>query len=134
MKDLFGNEMEEKTEKKNGVYLTSYHSMTKTLIKNGIVPISISVGKFKAMDSMQKKYLPLAPTWAMLKSNYSWDDYKRVILSKLTPEQVIKDLEELSEGKPFALLCFEKNEQECHRSVAAEWLRDAGIEIREFVK
>lgn len=135
MKDLFGNEMEEKEEKKNtGSCFTSYHAMTKTLIKEGIVPISISVGKFKAMDSLQKKYIALAPTWAMLKANYSWDDYRKLILSKLTPEQVMNDLKRISEGKPFAILCFEKNDSECHRSIAAEWLRSSGFEIKEFVK
>lgn len=136
MKDLFGNGMEEeKTEKKNECkYYTSYHSNTKTLIKAGIVPISISVGKFKTCDSLQKKYLPLAPTWAMLKANYSWDDYKKNILSKLDQAKVLKDLEALAEGKPFAILCFEKDESTCHRSIAAEWFRSSGIEIKEFVK
>lgn len=43
----------------------------------------------------------------------------------LAMQQVIA----LSEGVPLALLCAEKNWRNCHRGLAADWLKARGIEV-----
>jgi len=49
--------------------------------------------------------------------------YKKHVLSKLTPEEVIRDLEMLvPDQEEVILLCFEKDIDTCHRRFAAKWL------------
>ncbi len=53
--------------------------------------------------------------------------YYSEVLSKLDPEDVLKDLD----GK--ILLCYESENQFCHRFLVADWLEQKlGIEIKEI--
>lgn len=55
------------------------------------------------------------------------DEFTQAYLARLNGAGVEKIAAELKEiaitygGKPLALLCFEKQQSECHRSVFAEW-------------
>ena len=54
-------------------------------------------------------------------------------LERLDPEKVLNDLETMSRGKDVVLVCFEKDNTHCHRSLCAKWLRDnLGICAREL--
>lgn len=78
-------------------------------------------------------YKPLAPSWQLVRikdENEYTIRYKQEVLSKLSQEQVIKDL-----GEDAILLCWEKPEDFCHRRLVAEWLEEKlGIEVPELEK
>lgn len=114
---------------------TSYFAMKATLESEGITPVSISRWKPKWYEGLE--YKKIAPLAFMLKGEYSQDEYikfyERFVLSKLDVNEVLEDLENLGEGKPIALLCYEKPEDFCHRHLFAEWmLEQTGWEIPEF--
>lgn len=58
--------------------------------------------------------------------------YIEKILSKLIPDEVVKELLEKSGGKDIVLLCFEVPDDVCHRHWAATWLTQGGYEVREY--
>lgn len=108
---------------------TSYYGMLGKLKAEGIVPIAISVGKPKgwAGESIDS----LAPTWAMLKMGPS--DYERAynaILDHNDPREIVQNH---VMGRDVALLCWERDINDCHRKMVGEWLREAGYECEEFV-
>ena len=117
---------------------TSYFANVRNL-PEGIVPISICG---KAPDGWKGiEYRRLAPKWWFFKEwkeNHDNDFYIRnfnaEVLDKLNPTEVWKKLSELSDGKPFALICYEKPGDFCHRHLVAEWLGENGYEIEEWKK
>lgn len=48
------------------------------------------------------------------------EEYYRLVLNKLDPMQVWKDLSKF--GDNITLLCYEKPDDFCHRHIAREWL------------
>jgi len=114
---------------------TSYFAKATELLNNGIVPISIAVGPPKWWRHLE--YKSLAPTWYMVKTNIGREKYIEEyskILSALDPCNVLIELDRLAEGNDFALLCWEKPTDFCHRHLCAEWLMDGtGCEIKEYV-
>lgn len=108
--------------------------MVRSLEKAGIEPIAISRGKPKGFAG--RSYDRLAPTWAMLRMNDSdYDAAYEDILAKNDPEQFVHSLiAGMNEKHPkgVALLCWEKDINECHRKRVGEWLRTAGYEVEEF--
>jgi hypothetical protein len=101
----------------------------------GIIPISIAQFSPRWFNGLQYKALaPYANMLKMDRGKYEPLFYK--ILSALDPNTVLKELESLAGGKPFALLCYEKEcdtvEQWCHRSMVALWFINAGYEVEEF--
>lgn len=75
------------------------------------------------------------------KSDGNWNNfasrYKEETLKKLRPIDTIQEIKEMIGqvhlGKDIILLCYEKNSNECHRSLVAEWLTDNGILTKELV-
>lgn len=90
--------------------------------------VSISVGSPKSY--LGRHIRGLKPTWFMVK-NLTGDAYKQLYLQKLerNREMILASLEE-----GMILLCWEKNPAECHRSIAAEWLIEQGLEVEELQK
>jgi len=41
----------------------------------------------------------------------------------------VERLVEMSKGTRIALLCYERDESECHRSVLSERLREEGVRV-----
>ena len=82
--------------------------------------------------------IPSAIILTEWKENHDNDFYIRnfnaEVLDKLNPTEVWKKLSELSDGKPFALICYEKPGDFCHRHLVAEWLERQGYEIDEWKK
>ena len=82
----------------------------------------ISIARFSRYF-VGEKMLNLAPSPEMLKMNYK--DYLanfRPILTKLNPNDILKEIESLSENKDVVLCCFEKAEDFCHRHLVSAWL------------
>ena len=110
--------------------LTSYFA------KSAKHPGAVSIARFPPKWYTGARYLPLAPEPEMLRIG-DWDEYKKryrdEILSVLDPDQVLRDLEKLGEGRDIVLLCFEKDRTHCHRGLVAEWfLEKKGIRIPEL--
>ena len=103
-----------------------------------LVPIGIagiSPPEFKGLE-----YKRLAPK-RFIYDNYiqSGDeekyskDYFQFVLDRLNPEQVIKELNNLSGGKDVVLLCYEKPYKFCHRHLVAKWFKtELNIEVEEL--
>ena len=86
--------------------------------------ISVSVGNPKyAVPYHIKDAYTLKPYGIVWK--YEGEEYKRRYFDRLERQGVKKireEIERLSEGKDrVLLLCHEKNENECHRRLFAEW-------------
>ena len=106
---------------------TSYYGQLKNLVRDGIEPIAISRSQPKGFAG--QKRLDLAPTWAMLKMND--DDYDAAYEKILGRIDVNRFIEEYK-GRNVALLCWEKDINDCHRKRVGEWLREADCEVEEY--
>lgn len=112
---------------------TGYHAKNKLYEANGLMTVSISIGAPRHYKPMLT-YGILCPTWAMVKANYTEQEYFDKILKKLSAAEVKKDLELFAKGKDIVLLCYEKNPLECHRSFVSNWFKRNGIECKEYEK
>jgi hypothetical protein len=104
---------------------TSYFSNPR-LKKTTKRKVSIAIGVPKNWQG--DRDLRLAPSWAMLRM--SSEDYYRIfarMLAKLNPHEIAKQYDDC------ILLCWEKDDMECHRSYVARWLRDAGYQVQEYI-
>lgn len=112
------------------MYYTSYYGNLKKLGK--IIPIGISrsVPRFVQV----KRCMALAPSWELMKApEEEYEPLYKELLSRLNPFQVLEQIERMADRKPFALLCYEKPNEFCHRHLVAKWLEDStGIQICEF--
>ena len=105
---------------------TSYFAVLRRIPEH-IVPVSICL---KAPDWFTgTQYKTLAPTSSILYQQKSNPDESRYIsrfnseiLGVLNREHVVKELENLSDGKDVVLLCYEKPTSFCHRYLIANWL------------
>lgn len=106
---------------------TSYFGMSKKLIENGIEPIAISRSVPKNFAG--RRILSLAPTWAMLRmSDEEYDENYKKILQNNDIDAIVDSFN----GTDVALLCWEKDVNDCHRKQVAEWLIEHGYEVKEF--
>ena len=85
------------------------------------------------------EYKKLAPKWAFFKEwkeNHDNDFYIRCfeeqVLSKLNPNKVLEDLDNLAGKGDKALVCYEKVGEFCHRHLVSAWFRENGIDIIEY--
>lgn len=117
---------------------TSYFA-NEIKLPEGVIPISIC-GKapfyWKGLE-----YKKLAPKYWFFKewkknhdNNYYIENFQKYVLDKLNPDEVWKELNLLTDGKPFALMCYEHPDDFCHRHLVSAWLRQAGYEIEECPK
>ncbi len=110
---------------------TTYFAHVKDIDINKVMPIAIC-GKAVSGWSYPE-YKLLAPSWDI------YDEYKnrggtpekyterflKERLSVLDKESVLKNLEELADGREeIALVCYEKPGDFCHRHIVADWLGD----------
>ena len=116
---------------------TSYYANVKRLPRE-VVPISIAG---KAPDGWKGlEYKKLAPKWWFFKewkknhdNDYYIRNFKKEVLDKLDPNAIWKELRKLSNGSSFALICYEKPGDFCHRHLVADWFKKNGYKIEEFV-
>lgn len=80
-----------------------------------------------------KRFLPLAPTRAMLKmSSATYQFHYEQILAKLNPQQTFDELQAMVSGEPI-LLCFEPPGKLCHRLYVSRWFRETiGVNVPEW--
>lgn len=112
---------------------TGYFGKLKKYTEEGLFPIAIAMYLPEWYHGSQ--YMPLAPHKYMLSKNMPVSvfdrEYKQHVLQKLSPEQVIRQLDFLSKGKDVVLLCYEKLQRDCHRGLVAEWLIKNGYDVQE---
>ena len=107
--------------------------------------VSISGDKGRSVGFEGNSYTKLAPKkefWKIWHDNigkiseeenneYYMREYYKQVLSKLDANTVYSELNEF--GKNVVLLCFEENNEFCHRQLVATWLeRELGIAIPEI--
>lgn len=113
---------------------TSYFGNYKKLQSANIQMLCVSLGKPKFVNCPQLKNL--CPTGYMLSSSCSHETYLELynkILQKQNAEDVIRQIESLSNGKDVALCCYEKPSEFCHRHLIAEWLtKNSNLIVEEF--
>ena len=120
------------------MYFTSYFANFGK-IPIGVIPVAICG---KAPDWWRKlQYKKLAPSWSIW-SEWKYDHhnndiytarFNNEILANLDVNIVMRQLLELTEGKPFCLMCYEKPGDFCHRHLVADWMKSAGINIEEYM-
>lgn len=111
---------------------TSYWGNAKRLAKEGVEPVAICRGKPKWFRG--KAYDTLAPTWQMMRMPLDefWKSYREMV-ERLDAKRVAEELESLCDGsKSIALMCYERNPEECHRHVVSEWMTESGITVVEW--
>ena len=111
---------------------TSYFGKTSKL-KN-IIPISIA--RYSPYWYKGKTFQELAPSENILNKYHngqiSKTQYDSLYFKELNLKdkaQILEQLEAISGGQDVALVCYEKEQIRCHRSVTARWLG-----IGEFVE
>lgn len=116
---------------------TSYFAKIKELERNGITPISICAKAPNWYAGLQ--YKKLAPKydffmkWKQTHDNeYYIKCFNEQVLSKLEPMHVYQELCSLTNTDKFALICYEKPLDFCHRHLVADWLNDYGFNIKEW--
>lgn len=109
---------------------TTYFANIKNL-PNHIIPISIA--KYPPKGYKGLEYKKLAPSTKAL-FDYKYDrnagEYKRIyyeeILNKLDCHEVVRELNNMTNGCDAALVCYESPSDFCHRHVVSEWLNMNG--------
>lgn len=117
---------------------TSYFGNMRNLPKD-IVPIAVSA--FVPKGFIGIRLTSLAPTTSLLEKYKRGDgmsfalyqqEYKSLILDAQNADNLIARILRLSQGKDVALLCYEKDPLECHRSILAQWLTQHGYNTTEY--
>lgn len=118
------------------IIYTSYFGKLKQLPKY-IVPIAIcgkSPDWYKGLE-----FKLLAPKYWFFqewKKNHDNEMYiecfNREILNKLHPYGTVLRLKQLANSEDFALICYEKPGDFCHRHLVSRWLNEGGYPTEEF--
>lgn len=108
---------------------------------DGLYPVSIAG---KCPDWYHgAEYKKLAPKWSFFSkwkngshkgdNDYYIKNFYELVLDKLDPEQVIKELEGFTgvSSDKIILLCYEKPGDFCHRHLVADWLNNYREEKRD---
>ena len=124
---------------------TTYFAKLKKLPSDVVpVPISNSIPGVDRENTSYyslsaNKYQKLVPPWYVVKAykengdqEQYIKDYKRLILDRLNPEDVVEHLKNIAGYNDVALVCYEKSGDFCHRNIVAEWLRNAGYDVEEW--
>lgn len=119
----------------------SYFAKLKELERYNIIPISISAKAPEWYKGLQ--YKKLAPKyeffmeWKKNQDNeYYIEHFQKEILDKLDAANVIQELLYMIPNwydiKDFALVCYEKPSDFCHRHLVAKWLSKNGFNCEEW--
>ena len=121
---------------------TTYFAKLKKLPED-VVPIAICAKPPAWFDGLC--YKQLAPKYGffmeykrMVENNdpnaedYYDTHYHKEVLNVLDADDVVSTLYALAEGKDFAMVCFEKDGDFCHRRLASNWLQRQGYRVEEF--
>lgn len=109
-----------------------------TALPAEFVCVGISRGTPRGHPGGYRRYKPLYPgSWFKSVSDQEYVRlYDAEVLAALDPSQVVRDLRRISEGRPVALLCFERpqtTDSWCHRSLVGKWLAaNLGTRVPEY--
>lgn len=130
------NEQKVLEVEKTFIDYTTYFANVRNLPKD-VVPISIAGKAPDGWNALQ--YKKLAPKlWFFKEWKESHDDesyvrnYKREVLDKLDADKVWRELKHMSHGAPFALVCYEKPGDFCHRHLVSDWMNRHEYTMEEF--
>ncbi len=122
---------------------TSYFAKLKKMEQSfpyGLCVVSIA-SKDPHPSFSNNKLSKLAPPWYVLKAykengdkEQYIKDYKRLVLDNLNPKEIYETLKNRAGYGDVVLVCYEKSGDFCHRHLVAEWLKDAGYEVEEWVE
>ncbi len=132
---------------------TSYFAQLRNIPQN-VIPISICAQVPKWYTGLQyKKIAPKYDFFMKWKENHDNDYYiecfNEQVLKPLVATDVVSELHRLipleikekmqapiwtNTDYHIALLCYEKPTDFCHRHLVAEWLRQNGIDCKEWEK
>ncbi len=113
----------------------SHFGKYKQLKAAGVAVVSIARFNPKWAKDLEGWCTSLAPTGDMIKLpvGEEYDRRFKEILAKRNPHTMYA---EISKRNPrhemVALCCYEKDWNECHRKLVAEWFTKAGYECSEF--
>lgn len=117
---------------------TTYFAKLKKLPDN-VVPIAICRWLPEQLRCTCFHYKELAPPVDIYTDYKHTGDtvqftnsYTERVLSKLDPHYIEQALRKWVGDRDFALVCYEKSSDFCHRHLVAEWLRKAGYVCEEF--
>ena len=117
------------------IYTTYFAKLNK--LPKDIVPIAIC-GKVPEWYT-GFRYKPLAPKYTFFMewkknrdNNYYIEHFNKEVLDKLDADEVVNDHLRLSNSRMFALVCYEKPAEFCHRHLVADWLINNGYACDEF--
>jgi len=107
------------------------------------IPSDIAVVSIcgKAPDWYQGiQYKKLAPRWGFFsewKKNHNnhfyVERFNQEVLAHFDAKQVYDELTAITGSRDIALVCYERPEQFCHRHLVANWFRENGFAIKEYV-
>lgn len=115
---------------------TTYFARVRQL-PSSIVPVAICLYPPDWWQGQTCRQLaPVQMIFQQYKASHDFEDFaQRYICTTLrstTFPYSQNYLERCSEGKDVALVCYEKNPFECHRSIVAEWFKYNGVEVEEW--
>jgi uncharacterized protein (DUF488 family) len=103
---------------------------TSNFIKAGHDENAVAISRGVPKWYKGRRYMKLAPSWNLIKepnAKVYTRRYYEEVLDKLDPRVVVEEI-----GENAILLCWEWDQEFCHRHIVADWLRDKlGIIIDE---
>ncbi len=116
---------------------TTYFAKVKDLPKE-VVPIAIC-GKSPNWwtGAEYKKLAPKINDFLKWKNDHDNElyivNYYNHVLCSLNTFDVVNDLIKIADGSDFALVCYEKKDDFCHRHIVRKWLKDfGGYMVKEY--
>jgi len=115
---------------------TTYFAKVKDLPED-IVPIAICGKSPDWWTGLE--YRKLAPRWWFFSkwkethdNNFYIENFQKEVLDRFDPHETWAKLKEKAGGKTFAMVCYEKPGDFCHRHLVADWFRKAGYSVEEY--
>lgn len=119
--------------------VTSYFANWRRLVKDGFT--IVSVASHSPRSFLGIRWTQVAPRYALVCSHKAGEltdtQFQERYLQQLTesvlPDYLIETLKsyELSYGK-VALCCYEKPSDFCHRHILADYIKQTGINVKEY--
>ena len=115
---------------------TTYFTRYDKLQNKNLFPVSIA--KYSPKNYTGDAYSKLMPSKEMLFSYKQTGDVFEyaskflAYLNTLNADEIVSELESLSNGKDIVLLCYENPYKFCHRTVVRGWLIMNGYECEEL--
>ena len=119
------------------IYTTFFSNLHN--IPDTIVPVSICLKSPSDWDGLEyKKLSPKRSFFSLWKENRDNEYYSRCfdieVLGVLVADNVIQELSTLThQADEIALVCYELPNEFCHRHLIAQWLKQYGYDVEEYL-